>query len=389
MKVSFVNEGLIDLTAITTFGVSAKETSDPFGYFGTGFKYAIAILLRENQKITMFRGLDKYEFTSVERLIRNKSFQLIQMNGTDLGFTTDLGKNWPLWQAFRELYCNAMDENGDVSDVKITPMENRTIITITGGDFHVCYLARHDIILSTRPKYTSDRMNIHERPGEHLFYKTIRIADMSKEAYFTYDIKRSVNLTEDRTLKYDWEFMGLLRDELVNGKNSEFISKFATVPRGMYESEFRIDMNTTPNEVFMTAMSKLNFKDVTNTSLMLLYNNQLKIKKSPNVVTLTNIEQIQLDKAIKFGKDLFDYDFTQYEIYISDDLRDNILGMVYDKKIYLSRRVFQQGTKQVTATLLEEYLHLHRNYIDETYEFQTFLFDLVVGLGEQLKGEPL
>jgi hypothetical protein len=40
----FCTPGLIDLEAVFTFGVHAKETENPIGYFGTGLKYAIVTL---------------------------------------------------------------------------------------------------------------------------------------------------------------------------------------------------------------------------------------------------------------------------------------------------------------------------------------------------------
>lgn len=42
----FRNKGVIDPKSITTFGVSSKENPGAIGFFGTGLKYAIAILLR-------------------------------------------------------------------------------------------------------------------------------------------------------------------------------------------------------------------------------------------------------------------------------------------------------------------------------------------------------
>ena len=39
--VIFQNEGLVDLRAVTSFGVSSKETSDAIGYFGTGLLLAM------------------------------------------------------------------------------------------------------------------------------------------------------------------------------------------------------------------------------------------------------------------------------------------------------------------------------------------------------------
>ena len=46
----FQNKGLIDVHAISIMGVSVKEDNS-IGFFGTGLKYAIAVLLREGIKI--------------------------------------------------------------------------------------------------------------------------------------------------------------------------------------------------------------------------------------------------------------------------------------------------------------------------------------------------
>ena len=66
----FENDGLIDKRSITTFGISSKENSSAIGYFGTGLKYAIAILLRENINITIYIGNERLEFTKEKELER-------------------------------------------------------------------------------------------------------------------------------------------------------------------------------------------------------------------------------------------------------------------------------------------------------------------------------
>ena len=45
----FENPGEIDIRSISTFGVSVKEGDNPIGFFGTGLKYAIVVLLRTGQ----------------------------------------------------------------------------------------------------------------------------------------------------------------------------------------------------------------------------------------------------------------------------------------------------------------------------------------------------
>ena len=49
-----VTKGKLDLRSLSTFGLNAKpNTTNPIGYFGTGMKYAIAVLLRKHVSIEM------------------------------------------------------------------------------------------------------------------------------------------------------------------------------------------------------------------------------------------------------------------------------------------------------------------------------------------------
>lgn len=52
----FRNAGTIDPKSITTFGVSSKENPGAIGFFGTGLKYALAILLRHGWCSPRSRG---------------------------------------------------------------------------------------------------------------------------------------------------------------------------------------------------------------------------------------------------------------------------------------------------------------------------------------------
>src|SRR5208282_5619824 len=101
MSVVFTNPGEIDPRTITTLGVSVKETKSPIGFFGTGLKIAIAVLLRNHQRITIYSGLTKYEFSCAPETIRGQEFNIVQMNNIPLGFTTDMGKVWEMWMAYR------------------------------------------------------------------------------------------------------------------------------------------------------------------------------------------------------------------------------------------------------------------------------------------------
>ena len=91
----FENKGELDIRAIKTFGVNSKDNpASAIGYFGTGLKYALAILLRAKHVVTIITGGKKYTFGVVTSKIRNYSFDIVTMNGEELGFTTELGKDW-------------------------------------------------------------------------------------------------------------------------------------------------------------------------------------------------------------------------------------------------------------------------------------------------------
>ena len=111
-KLYFCNSGEFNPTAMLTFGVSAKEKENSIGKFGTGFKYAVAVILREGGSIKV-KSFDKeYIFTTKKETIRGKEFDVVYMNDQNAGFTTHFGTNWEPWMAFRELYCNMLDEEG-------------------------------------------------------------------------------------------------------------------------------------------------------------------------------------------------------------------------------------------------------------------------------------
>lgn len=142
----FHNQGELDIRAVTTFGLSVKKNDNPIGYFGTGLKYAIAVLLREGCEIEIYSGKTQFKFYSQKDMFRGEECELIFMDGDDadhhqLPFTMALGRNWELWQAYRELYCNALDEDGGVCDKHedAEGRENFTIINVRGEAFAECF----------------------------------------------------------------------------------------------------------------------------------------------------------------------------------------------------------------------------------------------------------
>jgi hypothetical protein len=388
--VSFQNKGLIDYLSIRTFGVSAKDCEDPIGFFGTGLKYAIAILLRKGCSITIYRGTEEIVFTTVTKTIRDKDFEVVCMNGEELGFTLELGKTWKMWQAFRELYCNTLDERGETFGNAIPLEDGHTTIVVTGAAFYQEYVHKDRTLLIGKADHFERSVEIHKKPGGAIHLQGVRVGDFERPSIFTYNILSSVDLTEDRTVKNIKQVNERVRQCILRSDNKELIKKFLAAPKDTYESTIDMDWFETPSDTFMEVLNNTPFKNILNSTILAVHK---KHSKKPKLVpkslsVITDIERQQLQKAIDFSH-LLDFPVDKFVIHVTDDLRDEVLGAVLDDEIYIARRTFMQGTKMVAATLIEEYIHIEKGFADCEYPMQNFLFEKLVSMGEQLIGEAL
>lgn len=207
-RIVFENDGLVDMLAVKTFGVNAKEADNPIGFFGTGLKYAIAIILREGGKFSILRGHERFDFTVRRQLVRMQEFGLVYCNDEPLSFTINLGKEWKPWMALRELYCNTVDEKGTVKlqEREPHPEENKTKMWITGEEFgRIWSEERGAFILDTKAIATSPYIDVHPGETKHLYYNGIRAYTSEKPFMYTYNIHHHLVLTEDRTIAWEWQ----------------------------------------------------------------------------------------------------------------------------------------------------------------------------------------
>lgn len=373
----FSNTGLIDIKAIQTFGASSK-LEGAIGYFGTGLKYAIAIALRENCGVTLYRGTKEYRFAIRREKIQRDHFPIVTMNNRRLPFTTELGKDWELWQAFRELYCNASDEGGGVSR-KLVIAEGVTNIVIEGMENE--YADRHTTILTSTAIAVHNNVEIHPGPSEYLYYKGIRIMDYVGE--YTYNFTNHVTLTEDRTVSSRYYITEQLAGTVTELDDPTIIKNILCSTTLDQELNF---MYQTFEETCTKVIGD-NLQDVNmNHSAVQRY---CRLNRGTLVnVEISTLNQKRMNRAIEFLKNA-GYPITNYEIIVTDAKAFNTLGQAENGKIYISVRCFELGTKTLASTLLEEYTHLKENLYDETRDLQTHLFDKILSLLEESTGEIL
>lgn len=392
--VVFENDGVIDARSIRTFGISVKETSNPIGFFGTGLKYAIAVLMRTNHKVTLFAGLQKYVFEKKQINVRGKDFEAINMNGEEMAFTTHLGSKWEIWQAFRELYCNVIDENGDVSlciDMP-NPEENKTYFIVEGEEFEHAFSHRGEIVFQPKADSLCDgSMEIYVGGSKNLYYRGIRVFDFERPAMFTYNLISQADLTEDRTLKYT----GSVGKDIALGisrlTDKSIIRQILTAEDFYYEHTLPFEhlryysSNITPE--FKEILEEL-FKrntDKLNRSAREYHQHceSERTSKHYEPYDLSIVEQKQLDRARKICMRLFD-DFDQYKILCVKNLGESTMALADEDAgtMVISKRTFAHGTKYLMSTLIEEFIHLKTGHGDLTRGMQTYLFDLICTLIE-------
>ena len=119
MVLTFKTPTRMSLLDVTSMGDSSKRgDTTTIGQFDSGLKYAIALLLRNNVDIRIKTDEDEFSFsTNSHSYGDGKEKELItvySLNHGEImtGFAKNLGYNWELYMAFRELYSNMLDEGG-------------------------------------------------------------------------------------------------------------------------------------------------------------------------------------------------------------------------------------------------------------------------------------
>lgn len=253
MKVVFETPTILDLQALTVLGLSAKQSNNPIGYFGTGLKYAMAILAREGFPVHIHIGTDTFRLAAVEKGFRGEIYKGIELlSDTEiipLPYTTELGKNWELWQAFRELYCNTVDEGGTtyLEEGETQPREGTTLITVESEKMVDIFNNRFDrVFLEGADTLSKHVVQVIPRESNYIYYRGIRVMETEKPCLNTYNILSEITLTEDRTAKYPYCIEIDIRNHLLKEDNEEVLEAALNAGEEYWESglAFSIHIDT-------------------------------------------------------------------------------------------------------------------------------------------------
>lgn len=380
MTIYFANSGLMDLDVIRTMGVSVKDNDNPIGYFGTGLKFAIATLLRTGHRVVLHQGTQNIEFTTRKKTIRGKEFDMVYMEDEQLAFTTDLGKDWIVWQAYRELHSNCLDEMGHVARL---PKEGDTVWAITGEEVDKAFDNRHQIFLPTEPAWVVDGLEVHRGQSKFLYYRGVRVYEMPKPSRFTLNFTMPMVLTEDRTLAsmYDATYKAGCR--LPKIADPEFCRKVIDPEWDGYEATMDFSDCYDPSEEMLDAIEAIKDNVKLNSNTKNLLKNKRKQKVTREAAVLSAAEIATLEEAL-LPLPKLNCNLELSEVKVVEFLGQNIEGCVEDGEIYIARACLAKGVEWLSSTLYEEWIHKTMGYSDNSRGMQQFLFDKIFQLVKEL-----
>jgi len=391
MPVLFNNDGSLDIRALTTFGVSVKALETAIGYFGTGFKYALATLLRNGQEVSVYAGDSVYKFSTVRTLIRGQAFELIVMsvNGRkpkEIGLTTQAGRNWNLYHAYRELYSNCMDEGGEVLIRQRAPSGVGVCVMVTGAAFEEVHRTRDQIILdkfSRELMYQDDDLEIYRGSSSQLWYRGIAAFPLPQASHFTYNFKCRMELTEDRTFSDHWTARAIIRDSILASNREDIIYPSVT---GDKTFESRLDYQYSyakPPQVFKEVVRKIRANPtahVADSALTLFYKHTEEMSDIFKIVELTEEQRGYFDSALTKLKLAGLVPGIEKYQFIFVEALPRQSGEALKGKIIVNAATCCPNTNELISTILEEYVHLELKVQDCTREMQNALFDIIAQL---------
>lgn len=400
----------MDINSLILLGASTKRgDTKKIGMFGSGNKYALAYLLKNNYEIQIYSGLTPINITLREEILGDNKFDAININGKQTSITTEFGKDWKLWQSIREIYCNAIDEGLHKMEYvfKAEPKENETHFYIKSRNEIISFVSEFDNYFSENKKvvFSGEMGKILEKgtnPKLCLYRKGIKCFEANVNSIYDYDLNE-ITIDENRLVRYSFEVSSLIWNLIYSCDNKEVIknilfqcgdSQFVEHIQGDYSSVSSSYMskeyvevlneltiapcglsgllsteelgNTTilPNKIFQQAKSIL-----TNDNLA----TKFKVYKNGFYVELipSPLAESTMKEACLFFKECYQ-DVLSYPIKLARFEDKKVLGFADQQNniIFISEICVDSGVQSVIETMIEEYIHLKYSVKDETRSFQ-------------------
>lgn len=372
-----------DLRSLTIMGINAKPASGgtPIGYFGTGLKYAVAVLKREGCEVAFRTPEASLEVISRKTDFRGKAFEELSLwnpatgDAIPLPFTTELGKDWTPLMAYRELVTNTRDEGGTIYDGPEARPPASLEISVSGEAIRSAR-SQHSKMFLDSPEIieTLGMVQICEpHPEGGVFYRGMKVLDLPPGASaFTYNFTSGVSLTEDRAAKI-YHLPYFLAEAIWQTQNPRVISEI--ISGTLLEAKTEYHDSSMMSLALANAILDLSDEGrIVRSALLTMAYKRLGRAPKRRTLAITGSRERTLHTALSI---LREHGFTlspdRIHLMESADyigLADKLTG-----EIFLTTETFRKGLPCVVGTLYEEYLHQRYHLTDETREMQNHILD--------------
>jgi hypothetical protein len=405
------NEGLLELGALSLMGASTKRgDSSKIGMFGSGNKYALAYFLRNNIEIKILVGKEEVKIELKKEKFRDREFDVVWIDGEKTSITTEMGQEWSLWQAVRELYSNAVDEGLRTFAVfnmgEFCPSEGITSILVeaTPEVENFMFNINDYLAINKEVLFENEHGKVYRKHGSKacIYRKGIKCFETHKDSIYDYDFN-DICINESRMVSFSWdvpqsiykilyacEDVNLVRNilyNLSNGKNyleHQIDDSLVTIhdqisgawvnavedknvcPRslgGYVDDEEKPKTLFLPDKIYNAIVAKTGAKNQPKSFKITGRGQAFQI-----VEELSELNEFMLKEVVAFLKECkFD---IPYIITVVDFKDKDIHGGVGEEEILLALNAFDRGKDWILNVILEEYIHLKHKAADLSRKFQ-------------------
>lgn len=405
------NNGLLDIRLISLMGGTTKANDQyKIGQWGSGLKYSMAWMLRNNLNFRIFVGTSEVKITTETDIIRNEAFEVICINGVRTSVTTNMGGDaWEPWMIVREIWCNALDEGGELREITehVSGEADKTT-------FYIQLSPEFKKVIDNWTDYFIHELNPIHVDGDYkvypgngsmkLFKQGVLVYKSQSDGLFNYDIK-------DASLNELREFRGTVSLEIckaLSNANSTVTDYFyENIKEDHYEAE--MDWAWTPSFKSMSWVESIGTRKIIHAGALTM---MMLAGKRPDISQFVIVPKkvfAQLSKLYPHisGLKMADGNESFFESYIPE-LEGRVkaglailescgysvsseLNFIYglfenkavlarvnikEKTVMFSENLLAKPMFDIITTIIEENEHFKTGQSDETRGFQQHFIDL-------------
>lgn len=405
------NDGELDIRLVALMGGTTKSDDRyKIGQFGTGLKYTLAFLFRNNLAFKIYSGEQEVNIHLEYEDIKGERFEIICINGQRTSITTRMGEDWDAWMIIRELWCNALDEGGASKEITdaFTPQEGATIFYIQLDKQVSDVLAKWDkyFIHNQEALYSDGTYSIYPASEKLRIYKqgVLIYEHPEKKGVFSYDVANAdinelrefkgstscviahalhsanekvaihflENISENHfegTMDYDW-YLPKWSHAWVNviGSGKLIYQKVVDDAKARGVEIDEAGLIVVPKQVYLALTKQFDGIGALRVASKVgefyeTFNEKMESKVKQCLTILEHCDYV-IHPDLKFVYGFFEDKTT-------------LAKVCFDQKtVYVSNTLLQGPLFQTVGMLIEENEHFNTGYTDHTREFQQHFINL-------------